>query len=159
MKSHTPGPGLPMAKNSKRSTHASMAMSITRFMPKRRRQNGISNMHSASLTCDSEVSRVALLAPKVEAYCSTPLKEVINVVAKPLVICRATPSNIEKTKNRAMRRSANSLNAERPRVSATLRPCAALRSTGLTGRVNANTPRISPSTAEASSCISVYWKR
>ncbi len=37
-----------MPKKPKRSTHENMAISITTLMPKRRRKNGMSRIHSVS---------------------------------------------------------------------------------------------------------------
>jgi len=54
MRNAAPEPGLPTPKNPKRSTHASIEMSITFLIPKRRRKNGISRMHNVSDICDSE---------------------------------------------------------------------------------------------------------
>ena len=52
----------PIPKKPKRSTQANMAISMTILMPKRLRQNGISRIHSASETCETETSRVGFSA-------------------------------------------------------------------------------------------------
>ena len=79
MKSVTPGKaGSPMPKKPKRSTQATMAMSITFLMPKRRRKKGMSRMHRASAICESETRSVALLAAKLSAYSGCAMKWVMK---------------------------------------------------------------------------------
>ena len=97
-----------------------MAISITFLIPKRFRKKGMSRMQSVSETCDSEMSALAWLAPKVEAYCGMSRKLVMNGLAKPLVICSETPSSIEKTKKSAMRLCLNSVKARSPSASTRL---------------------------------------
>ena len=54
MRNTAPEPGLPTPKNPKRSTQASIEISITFLIPKRRRKNGISRMQNVSDICDSD---------------------------------------------------------------------------------------------------------
>ena len=120
IKNITPGiVGLPTPKNPNLNTHANMEMSITPLIPKRRRKNGINKMQSASLTCESDVSKVALLAAKdIDTRESAlPLKLVMKGPAKLFVTCRDMPSNAEKIKNRAIRFVLKSLKALKPSVS------------------------------------------
>jgi len=84
----------------------------------------MSNMQSASATCDSDTSIVALFAPKVSAIAASPLKLVINGVAYPLVTCSDMPSSAEKMKNSAIFFCLNRRKAFSPRLSATV--CAGL---------------------------------
>ena len=79
---HTPGPGLPNAKNPKRNTHANIAMSITRLMPKRPKKNGINKMQNVSLICDMEIRILACCTPNVSAYSGMPPKEKMKGLAK-----------------------------------------------------------------------------
>ena len=92
-----------------------IAMSITLLIPKRLRKKGMSKMHNVSETCDNEISALAWLAPKVLANSGRFLNEVIKPLAKPLVICNDTPSNIEKMKKSAICLLLKSLKASRPR--------------------------------------------
>ena len=81
MKSITPGiAGLPTPNNPKRNTHANIDISMTPLMPKRFRKKGMSSIQSASLTCEMELSSVALLAAKELATKASvlPLKLVMN---------------------------------------------------------------------------------
>ena len=79
-------------------------------------KNGIMRMQRASLTCDIDVSNVALLAANEFATngSALALKLVMNGPAYPLVTCSDIPSRAEKMKNRAMRFVLKSLNASRP---------------------------------------------
>ena len=107
-------PGKMLPKSAKRSTHANIAINITYFIPNRFRKKGISNMQSVSEICDSEIRALAWLAPNEEAKSGISLNEEINGFAKPLVICNDTPNNIEKIKNRAIRRCLKSAKARKP---------------------------------------------
>ena len=93
-----------------------MAISITILMPKRCKKNGMSKMQSASATCESDTSMVALLAANELAISATsePLKLVRNGVAKPLVTWSDIPKSIEKMKNKAIFFCLKSLNASKP---------------------------------------------
>ena len=51
--------GLPMAKKPNRKAHATMAISITRFIPYRFKKKGISKIQSVSEICESEISKLA----------------------------------------------------------------------------------------------------
>ena len=55
----TPGPGFPSPNNPKRSTHANMAISITRLIPKCFNTNGINKIHNVSDTCDKDINALA----------------------------------------------------------------------------------------------------
>ena len=79
----------------------------------------MSKMQNASLTCEMEVSSVALLAANEVAMAGSelPWKLEMNGPAKLLVTCNDMPSEAEKTKNSAMRRCLNSLMASSPKVS------------------------------------------
>ena len=101
----TPGiVGRPTPKKPKRNTQANMDISITTLMPYRLRKKGIIRMHSASLICEMEVSRVALSAANDSAIAGSELalKLVRNGPAKPLVTCRHMPSKAENMKKRAI---------------------------------------------------------
>lgn len=89
-------------------------------MPNRLRKKGISRMQSVSDTCDSEMSALAWLAPKVEAYSGISLKLVMNGLANPLVIWSDTPRSIEKMKKIAIFFCLKSANALRPMASTKL---------------------------------------
>lgn len=97
---HTPDPGLPNAKNPKRNTHANIAMSITRLMPKRPKKNGINKIQNVSLICDMEIRILACCTPNVSAYSGIPPKEKMKGLANPLVICKQMPRHMEKMKTR-----------------------------------------------------------
>jgi len=58
-----------MPKNPKRSTQASIEISITFLMPKRRRKKGISRMQSVSDICDSESRITECFTMAESAYC------------------------------------------------------------------------------------------
>ena len=64
-----PEPGLPMPKNPKRSTHASIEISITFLMPKRRRKNGMSRMQNVSDICESDSRITECFTIAESAYC------------------------------------------------------------------------------------------
>ncbi len=113
-----------------------MAMSMTRLMPKRFRKKGISRIQSVSDTCDSEMSALAWLAPNVAAYSGISRNEVMNGLAKPLVIWSDTPSNMEKMKKMAIFFWRNSVNARSPRASTRLLRLP-VRFTGHSGSVKA----------------------
>ena len=72
--------GLPNPKNPNRNTQANMDMSMTTLMPNRLRKKGIIRMQRASLICEMEVSRVALLAANEDAMTGSalPLKLVMK---------------------------------------------------------------------------------
>ena len=82
MKSVTPGKaGSPMPKKPKRSTQATMAMSITFLMPNLFIANGMRRMQSVSETCPMEISTLALAAPQEPANRGLSLNEVMKVLA------------------------------------------------------------------------------
>ena len=59
----------------------------------------------------------ALFAPHESAYCGMSLKLAMNGLAYPFVICKETPSSIEKMKNTAIFLSLNKLKAFSPSAS------------------------------------------
>ena len=81
------------------------------------------------------------------------LKLVINGLAKPLVICKDTPSSIEKMKNTAILRFLKSRNALSPNASTSdfCPPCARL--TGHSGSVWAYTASTTPHAAQVKNCM------
>ena len=99
---HTPDPGLPSPNNPKRNTHASIAINITRLIPKCFNAKGISRIHNVSETCDKDINALACCTPKVFAYSGILSKLLRKGLANPLVICKETPNNIENTKNIAI---------------------------------------------------------
>ena len=85
----------------------------------------MSRMQKASLTCEMEVSSVALLAAKDEAMTGSllPWKLEMKGPAKLFVTCKDIPNNAEKMKNKAMRRSLKSLTASKPKSSISVYFC------------------------------------
>ena len=79
----------------------------------------MSRMQQVSLICESEIRALALFAPKLLAYSGMSLKLVMKGLAYPLVICRLTPSSIEKMKNMAILCCLKSLKASSPNASTT----------------------------------------
>src|SRR5574344_669447 len=116
MNSQTPPPGLPMPKKPKRSTHANIAMSITFLMPNFFKKKGINKIHKVSEICDREISILECCTPKVSAYSFTEAKLLMNGFAKPLVICREAPNNIEKMKKIAILFCLKREKASKPRA-------------------------------------------
>ena len=95
-------------------------MSITFFIPKRFMKKGMSKIQQVSLICDNEISMLAWFTPKVSAYSGMLSKLVIKGLAKPLVICKLTPSSMEKKKKMAIFFCLNSEKARNPSWSAML---------------------------------------
>ena len=75
-------------------------------------------MQSVSEIWEIEIRAFAFWAPQVLAYSGMSAKEVIKVLAYPLVIWREAPRSIEKIKKTANCPSLKSLKAERPVASA-----------------------------------------
>ena len=57
-------------------------------------------MQRVSEICEREIKILACFTPKVSAYSAILPKLLIKGLAKPLVICNDTPSNMEKRKKR-----------------------------------------------------------
>ena len=109
--------GLPIPKKAKRSTQANIASSMTFLIPKRFRKNGISRIQTASQIWEIETSIVLCFTAKVSTNSGAAEKLPRNGVAKPLVICRLTPRNIQKMKNKAIFFCLNSAKAFNPSAS------------------------------------------
>ena len=135
MNIHTPAPGSPNPKSPKRNTHPNIAIIITRLMPNLRKQKGMSRMQRVSLICERLMSALAFCAPKVSANSGISLKEVMKGLAYPFVICKLTPSNMEKMKNTAILRCLNRRKASSPSPSTMLRFSPAFAPTGHAGSV------------------------
>ena len=110
-------PGLPHPNKAKRTTHANMAISITFLIPHCFKQNGISKIQNVSESWDMDINTLACRTPNVSAYSGTEAKLLINGLAKPLVICNATPSNTQKIKNTAIFCCLNRVKARKPNAS------------------------------------------
>ena len=82
MKKNTPGtPGSPTAKKPKRNTHASIAISITRFMPNLLKKKGMSKIQRVSDICDSEISIFVCCTANVSEYSGKAPKPAIKPLA------------------------------------------------------------------------------
>ena len=92
-------------------------MSITFLMPYRFRKKGISRIHRVSDTWDREMSILECSTPKVPWNSARLPKSARKGLAKPLVICRATPSSIEKMKKMAIFLCLKRVKARRPMAS------------------------------------------
>ena len=157
MNIHTPSPGFPHPNNANRSTQQSMAMSMTYFMPKRFRANGMSNRQRVSDSCESEINTLAWRTPNVSAYSGILAKLLRKGLANPLVICKATPISTEKTKNKAIFRCLNKVKAFRPRAS-TKDFFSCFRVTGQGGKVKAYPAANTPSKALMKNWLALAWK-
>ena len=91
-------------------------------------------MHSVSDICDKETSILACFTPNVSANSGLAPKLEMKGLAKPLVICRETPNNIEKMKKMAIFFSLKRENAFKPKASA-IDLCSLFLTTGQSGKV------------------------
>ena len=123
-------------------------MSMTRFIPKRLRKNGISSIHTISESCDSDMSTLVCSTANAPAYSSMSPKPLIYVFAKPFDTCNAAPNRTENTKNNAILRLRNSPKASSPNID-TRDLLRSPTETGQSGNVNEYTATITPQTAEA----------
>ena len=106
----------------------------------------MSRIQRVSDICESEIKILACFTPKVSAYSAMLPKLLIKGLAKPLVICNDTPSNMEKRKKRAILRCLNRLKAFSPNASERLFPFSLF--TGQAGKVKAYPLNRMPMTAQ-----------
>ena len=86
-------------------------------MPKRFKKKGMSKMQNVSLICDKEIKTLACSTNHCPLKAGFAPKLLMKGLANPLVICKLTPRNMEKRKNKAMRLWRKSLKASSPMVS------------------------------------------
>src|SRR6185503_365479 len=115
---HKPSSGLPYAKSPNRKTQASIEKTITVFIPKRFKKNGILKMNNVSDIWEIDKMIVEYLTTKESGpYSGIFLKSSRNVSPYMFVNCNAAPKNIEKIKNKAILYFANNLKAFNPNCS------------------------------------------
>src|SRR5512133_1622953 len=112
-----PAPGSQYPKSPNRRIQATMLISITFFIPNRRRKKGIVRMKRVSDICDIDIMIAGYLTATRSLYAGIFAKSWRNVSPYALVSCNEAPSNMAKMKNRAILVLLKSLNAFKPNSS------------------------------------------
>src|SRR6218665_475456 len=141
-----------MPNKPNRNTQAIMLNSITFFIPNLPRKNGMVRIKSVSDIWETDIRIFGCFTPNVSWNSGVNLKWSINGTPHWLVICRAAPRNIAKTKNITILGCLNRTKASRPSEAASDFFAASLFG-GHAGTVNAYNPMTNEATAPTISCV------